>query len=545
MDMQSSISKQKDIGTNDVIFSEVQNVMTKLEAAEGSSIFFIDKCVYMAFRYLGLLKSLFENKKEIIGHFMLSETIDYLPADQLIYFVSPDLDNLRSLVVHILSYTKRFPSAVPHIYFVPHKPLIVEQVLDEEYKLFQAFPKLKLEELDVDMFFLEANRMSMEVPKAFYRLYASGDITPLTWAARGILKLQATRYGAIPCIRGKGEQAAQVVRMLRGLQNEVGKQFLTEIAPEIDTLLILDRSLDFVTPLLTQLTYEGLLDELYGINACEVCFPFSISESAHVGDGVELTNRDKVFAELRDKNFSSVGTCLYQKSVWVKQNYEKRKDVQQLKELKEFIKVLPEMQEYHQRVGMHTSIATEVGRVTQDFNFGKRIEMEHNLIQQNNVKDVFEYIEDLVFRKEPLPSVLRILCLYSMINGLKLKVYESIKESMMLVYGIPQIMSVFFNLERCGLLAVADGRPTVVPNYSHVRKVFQTWCQHLNEEQPNDIAYTYSGYAPPLARLVDSLIGNPRSWGSGNSLVDQLPGPKEELTSHIDLPTASKGSWYL
>jgi len=32
-----------------------------------------------------------------------------------------------------------------------------------------------------------------------------------------------------------------------------------------ETLIILDRETDFVTPLLTQLTYEGLVDEKYGI----------------------------------------------------------------------------------------------------------------------------------------------------------------------------------------------------------------------------------------------------------------------------------------
>ena len=35
--------------------------------------------------------------------------------------------------------------------------------------------------------------------------------------------------------------------------------------PNIDALILLDRNLDLVTPLSTQLTYEGLIDEIYGI----------------------------------------------------------------------------------------------------------------------------------------------------------------------------------------------------------------------------------------------------------------------------------------
>ncbi len=39
-----------------------------------------------------------------------------------------------------------------------------------------------------------------------------------------------------------------------------------QILPVFDTLLLLDRNVDLLTPLATQLTYEGLIDEIYGIN---------------------------------------------------------------------------------------------------------------------------------------------------------------------------------------------------------------------------------------------------------------------------------------
>ena len=39
-----------------------------------------------------------------------------------------------------------------------------------------------------------------------------------------------------------------------------------QITPQIDNLVIIDRTVDLLTPLLTQLTYEGLIDEFYGIN---------------------------------------------------------------------------------------------------------------------------------------------------------------------------------------------------------------------------------------------------------------------------------------
>lgn len=38
------------------------------------------------------------------------------------------------------------------------------------------------------------------------------------------------------------------------------------VMPQIDNLLVMDRMVDPLTPLLSQLTYEGLIDEIFGIN---------------------------------------------------------------------------------------------------------------------------------------------------------------------------------------------------------------------------------------------------------------------------------------
>jgi hypothetical protein len=45
------------------------------------------------------------------------------------------------------------------------------------------------------------------------------------------------------------------------------------IVSEIDRLILIDRECDLVTPNVSQLTYEGMIDEVFGINnsmlACE------------------------------------------------------------------------------------------------------------------------------------------------------------------------------------------------------------------------------------------------------------------------------------
>lgn len=57
--------------------------------------------------------------------------------------------------------------------------------------------------------------------------------------------------------------------MIRMKREFPGSQ--NSIFPVFDTLLLLDRNVDLLTPLATQLTYEGLIDEIYGIQNSECC----------------------------------------------------------------------------------------------------------------------------------------------------------------------------------------------------------------------------------------------------------------------------------
>jgi len=40
------------------------------------------------------------------------------------------------------------------------------------------------------------------------------------------------------------------------------------LGKELNEVVIIDRSIDLVTPLMTQLCYEGMIDETFGIDNC-------------------------------------------------------------------------------------------------------------------------------------------------------------------------------------------------------------------------------------------------------------------------------------
>lgn len=107
----------------------------------------------------------------------------------------------------------------------------------------------------------------------------------------------------------------------------------------MDSLIILDRGSDLLTPMCTQLTYEGLVDEMYGINSSTSCIRLNLIRVAFVpvnpsmlgapvaGQGskpkkVPLNATDKLFSQIRNLNFAVVGNVLSQNAKRLFEDYE-------------------------------------------------------------------------------------------------------------------------------------------------------------------------------------------------------------------------------
>lgn len=120
-------------------------------------------------------------------------------------------------------------------------------------------------------------------------------------------------------MQGKGPAAAAVRDMMARMRREAPPPPAPPPgsgAPRIGRLLLLDREVDMLTPMMTQLTFEGLLDEVTGIKAGMVPWqpaspgssaspaPHTAAASISGGGSVTpLNSSDPLFRELRDLPF--------------------------------------------------------------------------------------------------------------------------------------------------------------------------------------------------------------------------------------------------
>jgi vacuolar protein sorting-associated protein 33A len=423
---------------------------------------------------------------------------------------------------------------------------------------------VNIHELPLYFFPLERDVLSLELTDSFRDLYLCKDTTPAFLMAKALMDIQL-KHGLFPRMIGKGDNAKRVANLLARMRQEVlagedaaeaSKAGLTP-SNTIESVIIIDREVDMVTPLLTQLTYEGLIDEVFTIQNNQTDIDSTIAGAAPQTSSqstssvpaastpsrkrkIQLDSSDKLYDGVRDTNFAIVGTLLNKVARRLQSDYDSRHSSKTTAELKEFVKKLPGYQTEHQSLKIHTGLAGEIMDHTRTDQFSRLLEVQQNLAAGADPSSQFDTIEELIARGTPLPEILRLVCIYSCISGgIKSKDYDLFRRLILDGYGYQHLLTLN-NLEKLQLfLSRASPMANMIPmpgsgpatgtktNYTYLRKQLRLIVDEVNEHDPNDVAYVYSGYAPLSIRLVQCIIqkqyllsitrGNGGTGGAGST----------------------------
>ena len=104
------------------------------------------------------------------------------------------------------------------------------------------------------------------------------------------------------------------------------------------------------------------------------------------------------------------------------------------------MKKLNTLQHTHKSLGAHIALAERVQRLTRGKAFHRRLEAEQGALSSGGIVSATDaLIEDLIAENEPLPSVLRLVCLLSQVcNGIKPKALASLETELIHAYGYDQ-----------------------------------------------------------------------------------------------------------
>ncbi|KAF7727274.1 hypothetical protein EC973_007790 [Apophysomyces ossiformis] len=503
----------------------------------------------------------------------------------LIYICRPKLRYMRYIASHIRQMSQSCNQKTDiSLFFVPKRTMVCERVLEEEGVLGD----ITLGDYAMDWIPYEDDLISMELdPGTWKEIYLDGDHTSIYYAARSLMKLQSI-YGLFPRIIGKGDAARQLADMILRMRREQAvvdevspasaaklPSLLNSVSSHIEQIIIIDRNVDMLTPLCTQLTYEGLIDEMMTIKHCFVELDASLvapTQSAPTGknpaagpvsNGSQagkkkkyvLNSGDKLFAQLRDQNFAVVGGMLNKIAKRINENYEERHHAKTVAQIRDFVGRLGELQQEHQSLRVHTGIAEQIVERTITEEFNKILEVQQNVVAGIDGTRELDYIERMIDQQKPLIQVLRLICLMSLAQGgLKTKVYDHFEREIVQTYGYEHIETLH-RLEKLGFLSRRTTSTAARSSFSQIRRLLRLIVDDVDEFHPNDISYVYSGYAPLSVRLVQcamqKLGGNGLnttqnasslfSYVGGGASTTSPFGAREEKTSSVPNAKTTNG----
>ncbi|XP_073715339.1 vacuolar protein sorting-associated protein 33B isoform X2 [Misgurnus anguillicaudatus] len=498
-----------------------------LEQLPGSKDLFIDADLMSPLDRIANVTILKQHEVDKLYKVELKQVVS--TSDQLCFLIRPRIQTVKwiSDLVNSDKAAGRFRRY--KIIFTPQKFYACDNILEEQ----GVYGDITTDEWNFYILPLDDDILSLELPEFFRDNFLEGDQRWVTTGGSALYLLQ-NMYGSFSKVYGIGRCAKMVYESWRE-QMEDGEKRIKQ--PEFAKVFLIDRDVDFVTPLCSQVVYEGLVDDIFRIKCSSVEFGPDVT-SSDKSIKVMLNSQDKVFNEIRNEHFSNVFGFLSQKAKNLQTAYDKRRgmDIQQMKTF--VADELKGLKQEHRLLSLHIGASESMMKKKTKQDFQELLKTEHSLLEGFEIRACIAYIQEHISRQVSMIDSLRLLCLLSLTeNGLLSKDYRSLKSQFLQSYGIHHLLT-FANLRQLGLLVEQQSGETLTVMESKVGKLvndktvgkltdaFSSLAKKSNfralsrklalvpksgEEYdlrvPRDMAYIFSGaYIPLSCKLIEQVL---------------------------------------
>ncbi|CAI4228508.1 unnamed protein product [Auanema sp. JU1783] len=442
-----------------------------------------------------------------------------------IYILRSSLEMARLVSHHV----RASPDKQVAVIWVGRRLSICDRQLETQgvYGIVETY------ELPMCLLPIENDLFSLELPVTYP--------ADLYQAAHSLFQLQSL-YGLIPTVYGLGEQSNKMWKLLRHLYVEKGEPRASPDQP-ISHLFVFDRSLDPASVLMTGLTYEAMLHDVFTIGCGKISFGPEVQSrmkaDPHAKEGEPykhkvfvLDNNDGVFASVRNKHMTGVFPFLSSKAKEIQSTYDKGASIDQVQDMKQFVSnELKFLKQQHRQLEMHICACEVLLEKNNSIGASERLRYEQELVSGTaNVNEVITYLEECALRNQSPWSVLALICLASVTNnGLPSKGYHSFREHFLRAYGydfLPVLHSLqsrklFFekskpavgNIVQSAIPSIHAGTPSdPSPTFAFLSKRLNLTPSSedvgVDLRNPNKMSYVFSGvFTPPFCQIVsDSMV---------------------------------------
>lgn len=452
------------------------------------------------------------------------------------YITRPDLLSMTWIAQHIQNDLNRDQRSY-NIILVPRKLEICDYILENE----GVYGYVEMFEWNLHLIPLDANLLSLERFESFKSLYIENDFTILHSIAKSLILMEDI-YGTIPVFHGKGDQSEMVWDLFIRLKE------LMKLPPRareggvgISEVILLDRRCDLITPLISQLTYEGILDDNIRIQSGYIRIAKEITGKEQ-DSKVVVNAKDPVFGMIRSLHFSSVPQTLSAITKGLRSSYSEGKSLSSVPQLKNFVQKLPDLTKKHDSLSIHTKVSEHIMNKMKRQEFQRQLYFERGILEAVEKSHITDYIEECIQRQMPHHIPLRLICLMSTTNnGIKPKYFLTLKRAFLHSYGHKHLVT-FTNLFKVGLLEHKEeeqskASKSTFKQLSKQLKLVPKDPGSYDVHAPKDMSYVYGGAYKPLSCAVVEHLTRTGSWRGLDDTVKNWYGkPFTQVDKSIHPP---------
>ena len=449
--------------------------------------------------------------------------IERIKEDTVIFIIKPEKEIFNVLIQMHWMLKSMKPNLVKNLIFIPGENHdIIEYMIENN-----VIKEFKIETLNFDLIPIDIDLLSLERDNCIKEIYIDNNYISISDLASALVKLE-TCFGKVKYKYVKGDLAQQFCTIVE--EKEIEDNLKTN--DEILGMIVLDRSVDFITLMTTNYTCEGLLDENIGINLGRIKIKENILKENLSKDKIEstklisyglITKNNPLYCSFRCMYYTDALKYIntireyYQKLAANCKDKSKKLSFEQLKELTEELNYY--MKSVKDDLIMNENIINYIVQPIKDPNYLKYIEKEQLMLAGDFPNNLYSYYEEHLYQQRDLISLIKLMILESLTqNGIK--DYQKLKREILNIYGYQKIF-LFRDLESLGWLKekelLKNLRKIIDISYNQINEKLELITMNSDPSKIDDCSYVLGGYCPLGLRIIETAIE-----GKWNKIIDTL-----------------------
>ena len=467
------------------------------------------------------------------------DIIRQITEDVIIFIIRPDRELFNVVLeIHLMLRALRPKGLTEHLIFIPRENYDIIEYMTTN----NMIGDFNIENLNIDLIPIDIDLLSLEKEDSIKEIYIDKNLSCVSDLANAVVKLE-TCFGKIKYKYIKGDLAQTFCDTMEEKEKENN---LKENEDEILGMIVLDRSVDFITLMTTNYTCEGLIDENIGINLGRI----KVNESMLTENLNPTTTTNKI-NNVNSNNQQKEKIVQYGLTTNINKFFCTFRCMHNLDALK-YIKTF---REYYQKLFTNKNSklsATELKNMTEELqyfmnNIKKDLIMNENLINfvieplidKEHLKyiekeqlllagdipdNLHNYYDEILCEQKDLISLIKLMIIESLTqNGIQ--GYQKLKREILNIYGFQKIF-LFRDLENLGWLKekqlLKNLKNIIDFTYSQINEKLELIKENYQPLKIEDCSYVLSGYCPISIKIIEKAVNG--EWNTIIDVLRKMPG---------------------